>query len=55
MDKAQAAVVVDEDRGAPVVLLGKFPFHLRKEPNFRQYHLVDGDALPQLGCGEDLV
>ncbi len=35
VDKAQAAVVVDKDRGAPVVLLGKFPFHLREEPNFR--------------------
>ncbi len=35
VDKAQAAVVVDKDCGAPVALLGKFPFHLRKEPNFR--------------------
>jgi hypothetical protein len=35
VDEAQAAVVVDKDRGAPVALLGKFPFHLRKKSNFR--------------------
>ncbi len=34
---------------------GKFPFHLRKESDFGGCHLVDGDALPRLGCDEDLV
>ncbi len=55
MDEAQAAVVVHEDRGAPVSLFGKFPFHLCIKSDFNQRHLVDGGALPRLGCDKDFV
>jgi hypothetical protein len=55
VDEAQAAAVVDEDRGAPVVPLGEFAFHLREESDFSQCHLMDGDALPRLGGDKDLV
>ncbi len=55
VDEAQAAEMVNEDGGASVALLGKFPLHLRKESDFGGCHLVDGDALPRLGCDEDLV
>ena len=55
MDKAQATEVVDEDRGATVAFLGEFALHLHKESGFGGCHLVDGDALPRVGCDEDLV
>ncbi len=34
VDEAQAAEVVNEDGGAPVVPLGEFAFHLREESDF---------------------
>jgi hypothetical protein len=47
--------VVNEDSCTPVPLVGEFPFHLRIESNLSQCHLVDGDALPRLGCNKNLV
>jgi hypothetical protein len=55
VDEAQAALVVHEDCGAPVSLFGKFPFHLCIKSEFSQRHLVDGEALPQLGCNKDFM
>jgi hypothetical protein len=55
VDEAQAAEVIDKDRGAPVAFLGEFALHLREESDFGGCHLVDGDALPRLGCDKDLV
>jgi len=34
VDEAQAAVVIDEDRGAPVASLGEFALHLHEESDF---------------------
>ena len=55
MDEAQAAEVVNEDGGASAAPLGEFAFHLREKSDFDGCHLIDGDALPWLGCDKDLV
>ncbi len=55
MDEAQAAVVAHKDCGTPLSLFGKFPFHLCIKSDFSQPHLVNGDALPRLGCDKDFV
>ncbi len=47
--------MVHEDPSTPVLLFGEFPFHLCIKSNLYQHHLVDGDALPRLGCNKDLV
>jgi hypothetical protein len=47
--------VVDKDSCTPVPLFGEFPFHLRVESDLSRPHLVDGDALPQLGRDKDLA
>jgi hypothetical protein len=33
-NEAQAAVVINKDRGTPVASLGEFALHLREESNF---------------------
>jgi hypothetical protein len=55
MNKAEAAVVINEDGCTPVPLLGEFSLHLCIETNLSRRHLVDGDALPQFHCNKDLV
>jgi len=44
--------VINEDGGSAVALLCQSPFQLGKKPNLRGYHLVNGHALPWLGCLE---
>jgi hypothetical protein len=48
VDKVEAAVVVDKDGGALVVLLGKVAFQLHVETHFSGRHLVNGDTLSSL-------
>ncbi len=55
MDEADAGIVINEDGGAAVAVIGKSTRHLRIKANLRQYHLVDRNALPQLGSNKDLV
>ncbi len=47
--------MVHEDRGASVSLFGEFSFHLCIKSDLSRCHLVNGDALPWLGCNKDLV
>ncbi len=48
-------VVVDEDGGTLVALLGKFAFQLHIETHFSGPHLVDRDTLSRFGCDENFV
>ena len=54
MDEADAGIVIDEDGGATVAVIGKSTRHLRVKANLSRYHLVDRNALPRLGSNEDL-
>jgi hypothetical protein len=55
MDKAKAQEVVHKDGRCLVSFLGEPSFQLRKESNMGRDHVVDGHALPWLGCNKDLV
>ena len=46
--------MVNEDGSAAVAVIGKFSLELRIKTDLR-LHLVDQNALPRLGCAEDLV
>ena len=55
MDKAKAREVVHEDGHCLVSFLGEPSFQLCEETNMGRDHVVDGHALPRLGCNKDLV
>ena len=55
MDKAKAREVVHEDGHCLVSILGETSFQLHKEPNMGKDNVVNGHALPWLGCDKDLV
>jgi hypothetical protein len=55
MDEAKAQEVVHEDGRCLVSFLGESFFQLREEANMGRDHVVDGHALPWLGCDKDLV
>jgi hypothetical protein len=55
MDNAKAQEVVHKDGRCLVSFLGEPSFQLRKEANMGRDHVVDGHALPRLGCDKDLV
>jgi hypothetical protein len=55
VNKAEAAVMVHKDCGAPVLLFGEFSLHLCIKLNLHWCHLVNGDALPRLGCHKSLM
>jgi hypothetical protein len=55
MNKAETAVVVDEDSGALIALLCKFAFQLRIETPCSQHHLVKGVTLSRFGCNKKFV
>ncbi len=55
MDKAETAIVVDEDSGTLIALLGKFAFQLRVETHFGGCHLVNRDTLSRFGCNENFL
>ncbi len=55
MDKAKVREVVQEDGRCLVSFLGEPSFQLRKETNMGRDHVVNGHALPRLGCDKDLV
>ncbi len=47
--------MVHEDGRCLVSFLGEPSFQLRRETNMGRDHVVDGHALPRLGCDKDLV
>jgi hypothetical protein len=55
MDEAKAREVVHKDGHCLVSFLGEPSFQLREETNIGRDHVVDGHALPPLGCNKDLV
>jgi hypothetical protein len=55
MDEAKAQEVVHKDGRCLVSFLGEPSFQLRKEADMGRDRVVDGHALPRLGCNKDLV
>ncbi len=55
MDEAKVQEVVHEDGRCLVSFLGEPSFQLCEETNMGRDHVVDGHALPRLGCDKDLV
>jgi hypothetical protein len=55
MNEAKAQEVVHKDGRCLVSFFGEPSFQLCKEANMGRDHVVDGHALPQLGCNKDLV
>ncbi len=55
MDKTKVQEVVHKDGCCLVSFLGEPSFQLHEETNMGRDHVVDGHALPRLGCNKDLV
>ncbi len=45
--------MVNKDCRVPVACLGKRALCLGVKPRLSRLHVVEGDALPRLGCGKD--
>jgi hypothetical protein len=53
VNKLETQIVVDKYCCVLVACLGKHALCLGVKPRLSQLHVVDGDALPRLGCGKD--
>jgi hypothetical protein len=55
VDKLEPGEVINKDCGIAVASFGECAFCLAIEPWLCQLHVINGDALPQLGGGKDRV